>query len=487
MNQGRRLRASLLAFSLGSAAVATACGDSQGNAAQEAELEDAGPLAPEDASGAAPPPDPKGDAGEEQPEPEPALKGTLAIVEADTVLFGEDSGTPRVGLDVVVNRADGSLAFHGKTGADGRLEVRVPENGSVSLLNTDHRRDESSSEILTERDVRTWFAPPDGYVIRRRDVTPAPRVSAKPNAPMKLVFSPITNENAPAETSLVQVVLPCDGTAMNLNSAREIAEYTGCAGSDTYDVIAFAKNAAGEHLGYALLLNQPLRPGETVTHALKPTQTAFAETITTLTQIPQGAVNLNVEFYGLSSTRAHFAPTHSYYWPAPGEMRSAVLRIPAGIASRFSARESLRINGAVTESFQRDRTGGSPPASASVSLSSLARVTSVDPTDLSMLSRPSLSFSLEGTGSREGCVQTVLPWWDSASVGTYWFSFQAAGTASSARFPALPETLAEYAPQTGGSMEEANISHRHIVGRKDLAACEPAQLGDEVLIWSSYR
>lgn len=484
VNEGRRLRASLLAWTLSSAATAMACGDAKSNADQEAEIEDAGSLAPDDDADIQGPPL---DAGEEEKEPEPTLEGTLAIVEADSVLSGTETRTPTVGLDVVVNRADGSLAFHGKTGADGRLEVRVPEDGSVSLLTTTYTRNEDTYKVVTSRSVRTWVAPPDGHVIHKRDVTYAPAAQVTPNKPMKIVFPAIDAENAPAGTAYINLIMPCfDNSWHDPANAMEFSEYTGCAGSDTYDVIMFAQNAAGANLGYATLLNQPLKPGETVTHALQPTQTAFAETTTTLAMLPQGATYLQFEMYTMSATRPGFRIGHHYQWPTPAATQTAVLRIPAGVASRFQTTESLLMENS-HETFRRDRTGNSPPVSFTVSPSSLARVTSLDPTNIAVLSRPSLAFSLASTGSREGCVQTDLKWEDTASIETRWFSYQAAGTASSARFPELPEALAEYAPQNGAWMGNPTIENRHIVGRVGLVACETAQDDDESLTWSRRR
>lgn len=467
-----------------------ACGDSKGNADQEAELEDAGPLAP-DADGGmkSPPPDPKDDAGEEPPEPEPELEGTLAIVDYASVLAGTDELEYTVGLDVVVNHADGSLAFHGKTTADGPLELRVPENGSVSLLTTDSRRDETTAKIVTTRTVRTWFSPPDGHVIRSHGVRSQASVPAAPNTPMRLVFPAIGAANTPAGTTSVTLSLACSGGAgLALTSTFEMAEYRGCAGSDTYDAVAFAKNAAGDYLGYAMLLNQPFKPGETVTHSLKPTQTDFAEVTATLTPLPEGTKSLQFELYATSATRPGLRIEHRYSWRDPTTAQTAVLRVPVGFAGTYEVSESVRFweEGAMDETFKRKRIGSSLPASATISPLSLARVTSLAPTELKVLSRPSFALSLASTGSREGCVETFLRWRDSAAIETDWYGNQPADAASSARFPELPEALAEYAPQTAGSMGTPSVYHRHSVGKTGLDACGAFQEG-ETLYWSRDR
>ena len=129
--------------------------------------DDAGPAAHEDSGDD---PKPTTDGGTDS---SPPLEGTEATVAAT----GRD-GKPAGDVPVVVSRADGSLASHTKTGADGRVTVRVPTGGSVSTLATYSGL--SDGTAYTYRYVQTFGAPPNGAVLEAGPMRGCPPRSPHP-------------------------------------------------------------------------------------------------------------------------------------------------------------------------------------------------------------------------------------------------------------------------------------------------------------------
>ena len=185
-----------------------------------------------------------------------------------------------------------------KTGADGRVTVRVPTGGSVSTLATYSGL--SDGTAYTYRYVQTFGAPPNGAVLEAGPIEGLPSAVTPPeNLPMTVVLNAMSAADAPVGTTRFEVQLPCDGQSpVSPGQPFTRTSFKGCRGETTYDVIVFAQTAARKNLGYALLLDQPLVVGTTATFSVKPQKTTFIEVDTTLSEIPDGSAKARIYLYG---------------------------------------------------------------------------------------------------------------------------------------------------------------------------------------------
>lgn len=453
----RRLGSScvLALCALGGLGSLWACGsDAVGSAPEDPVDVDAGPTADAAArdDGAAPPNN---------------EKMTSATVEANV------DGAPAAGLSVVVNREDGSLVAHAKTGGDGRVTVRVPKGGSFSLVRERNDGGSNDASLYRWRQIDTFVAPPDGWTLRTADTTFA--APPPPPAPMKITIPTVAIENRPAGADpddSMDIEMSCDQRRPLRYSGQDNIEYKGCNSADTYDLIAIARRRAdGVPIGFKALLDNIFIPGKSVTHELALTNTAFETATTTLADLPLGA---KVSFTARGSRGKNTLVTN---WgkevaSAATSSLSETMKLPAGVFSRLQFTEDALVDNGLRPRWSHRRYASSGPPSSVVSLDALARIRNVQRVDTGAVERPEIRWALGEKGSREGCAFSSAEFSagkPGSGLGLRWYAHRAAAGDSHAGFPELPDELVDFRPT--GPNGRAVVYNQHVAGKTGLDAC----------------
>ena len=377
----------------------------------------------------------------------PAIFETVEVVDA--------SGQAMIGLDLVVNDADGALLGRTTTDAQGRALADVPPRGSVSVLAKYNVSVEGT--ISTIRNIRTVAGLPEGAthrIVLEDSSTQPPENQAMDGIEIET--------DVGFQLGLGwKIALSCRYESLHAigTYGTYVPNYTGCPGETTYDVFIFP--VAGSQTTYGVLLDQPLQPGVALTHTLAISDMRPIAPLTSkILPIPFNSLRVSMYLFGYRTGRTSPVIDHKHF-PSPNVMGETVfLRLPGGIFSKYRLVEELLLQEAPLRRMSRHSRGVTtvPPISTWTP-GFVATVDDLASPDLTTITEPVLRWNLSATGSLGDWIEARQEWSPSEYEHTTWMVVQAPARAGSARFPELPDELSEYRLKSGDALGGSAVDH----------------------------
>jgi hypothetical protein len=364
-----------------------------------------------------------------------------------------DLGEPVSDVAVLVSASDGSAVMVTSTDARGTALVEIPDGGMVSVLRKFSTV--SSGRTLTLRAVESAQGVADGDTFRVH-------AWGDPGAEPQAMVVTLGYDTTMPGAELHEARVVCGQSVVNFLGpfARGI-ETQGCPWGAPYDVYLFAKDSAGERIGYDYLFDQPFMAGGVATHILTPTKTDFATATLMLSDLPENVGEVLMLTQGRrAGAEGYIWDADTWYWPV-GSATSSLL-LPARALSEFVSMARFWLGSpGVTVTFVEVEDG--LPPSASWSANSFAWIEDLEPVDVSDLERPVVRWSLSAEGSREGMMWIEQHWVPGINQASWWRLARRAVDSGEAQFPVLPDELAEFAPGAGSVAGYTGVMHDDIV------------------------
>lgn len=379
-----------------------------------------------------------GDAGVDAPAP---VLETVSIVRQD--------GKGVAGVDVFSSTSDGKVFAVGKSGADGKLSIDVPDDGMVSAA---YANKITGSKVFT---VRATFT--------QTNVAPGASVTlfhlnaespTTPTAPeLKLQFP----KGFPAGTTSVDVHLPCANEQASPAAEISITTYVPCPGQKLLDIVAVARSAAGAVLGTSSSLANPYDSSKSQTSVL-PAFSLNSEDLTIAADnVPTGG-ELRTSLR-LRRAASNGLSTDVFAFDATSPKAKTVLTVPDKLFDRaFLDQQVSWQDGLIRRSVSRMDSLVAPfPATTTMVLPvAYAPVEAVSAWDTSTPSRHKINWSL-GSGNTGTCFLSMTAA-DRGTDPSFYIAVRPAGQAGF-QIPEYPTGLESYAPTATDKFRATSVSH----------------------------
>ncbi|MBX2798358.1 MAG: hypothetical protein KTR31_11830 [Myxococcales bacterium] len=373
------------------------------------------------------------------------------------VLAWDYNDVPQAGVEVVVNAADGSLHWHGRTGPDGWVTAPLPEQGTVSMLT---ERIVGDAEVTRSRWVRTVTGLMDGGVWRER--TPTDELTLPVPDPMQITVDLAAGCTLPPGTVEVSVEISCQARrTLDLDVATVDVDFRCYGDRDSYDVHAYAVDEDDFRIGAGVVLDQVWEEGGSTNHAVCPDRTDLLETILILEDLPTSSTG---SWSSLSGYRnGFFGGSDALSSSGGGERLVAALRLAPDVFDSFGWSLSADLSAAMglsRASIEMRESGLSVlPKFLTRSVYDKAHFDGAPRLQFSNLERPDLTWEL--TEGELGSIVQLSAWWsdDDAAESTYWSAYAPVAQEGRVQFPELPEALAAFRPTLGAQVSRVAGEH----------------------------
>lgn len=378
------------------------------------------------------------DAGSDAPAP---VLETVSVVRAD--------GTGVAGIDVFSSTSDGKVFAVGKSGADGKLSIDVPDDGMVSAA---YSIVHAGPPALTQRATFTQTNVPAGASVTLFHFDQAsPTTTTAPE--LKLQFP----KGFPAGTASVDLHLPCANEQASPAAEISITTYVPCPGQKLLDIVAVARSTAGAVLGTSSSLANPYDPSKPQTSVL-PAFSLNSEDLTVAADnVPTGG-ELRTSLR-LRRAASNGLSTEVFAFDATSPKAKTVLTVPDKLFDRaFLDQEVSWQDGLIGRSVSRMDLLEAPfPATTTMVLPvAYAPVEAVSAWDTATPSRPKINWSL-GSGNTGTCFLSMTAA-DRGTDPSFYIAVRPAGQAGF-QIPEYPAGLESYAPAATDKFRATRVSH----------------------------
>lgn len=224
------------------------------------------------------------------------------------------AGEPIQGADVLVHDAAGEFVELLDTGDDGTVELNVPADGSVTVVRHGFRQ-----TFMT--------VPPNKPLIFR----------AQRTLPQDMdVEYTVTFSNPPATAEDVRFYSTCDGNS----NTQPVADPTtilrrgDCRDRDTFNIMAVARNAAGDDVGYGFISDLPL--DDLTPPTIPITSSAVANVTASAPSLPAGTTAWGAYTLILSdSQQLYFGSSDTGGVEDPVGPQSSVASVPNAVFFKY--------------------------------------------------------------------------------------------------------------------------------------------------------
>ena len=383
---------------------------------------------------------------------------------AARVIVRDHAGRPAVGVDILVHDPTGATTQQTKTDATGAAVVDLAAGGGVTALYKSAR--ENSAPGYSAVSV---IGLAGGAEVR---LVADPDVATDVPLPMNLSFTGVP----PLLPAGWDIVTSCHQETM---ASETSLAYGGCAGSSTYDLVAFL-SSGDQRIVFAA---QPDQPGKSVPFQLDPAKAEAAPRIeVNVTGMPAGASTLEAR---LSANRPEGGRTQVSIFQSPIQPQGTLLkipRLPVSTGGTFDLDVSVdTAQGSLLARFPFTAKG-LPTSPVAWSALAVPFVTSAGPITGSA-QRPEVPWAIPPGEMPADAVRLVLGY-DAAQHPVDWTLYMASSIGATARFPEIPAAFPGWTAAPGTSLTVI-AEHVDVAGTASLLAAVNADFDRTGSSWSS--
>jgi hypothetical protein len=380
------------------------------------------------------------------------------------VIVRDHAGRPAVGVDILVHDPTGATTQQTKTDATGAAMVNLASGGGVTALYKTAR--ENSEPGYSAVSV---IGLAGGAEVR---LVADPDVSTDVPLPMSLSFTGVP----PLAPAGWDIVTSCH---QEMTASETSLAYGGCAGSSTYDLVAFL-SSGDQRIVFAA---QPDQPGKSVPFQLDPAKAEAAPRVEVdVKAMPAGTSTLEAR---LSANRPEGGRTQVSIFQSPIQPQGTLLKIP---------RLPVSAGGTFDLDVSADTAQGSvlarfpftakelPTSPVAWSALAIPYVTSAGPITGSS-QRPEVPWALPPGEMPADAVRLVLVY-VTGQRPVDWTLYMASSVGATARFPEIPASFPGWIADPGTSLTVLT-QHVDVAGTSSLLAAVNADFDRTGSAWSA--
>ncbi len=379
------------------------------------------------------------------------------------VIVRDYAGRPAVGVDILVHDPTGKTTQQTTTDATGAAVVDLASDGGVTALYKTAR--ENSAPGYSAVSV---IGLAQGAEVR---LVADPDVSTEVPLPMNLAFSGVP----PLAPAGWDIVVSCHQDTMASETALA---YGGCAGSSTYDLVAFLSSGE-QRIVFAAQSDQP---GKSVPFQLDPAKAEAVPRIEVDVQgMPAGTSKLEAR---LSANRPEGGRTQLSILQSPIQpgTRIEIPRLPVSAGGTFDLDVSADTAGGSVQARFPFTAKGLPTSPVVWSALAVPFATSAGPITGSA-ERPEVPWAIPPGEMPADAVRLVLAY-VAAQHPVDWTLYMASSVGATARFPEIPAAFPGWTADPGTALTVV-AQHIDIAGTASLLAAVNAEFDRTGSAWSS--